>query len=66
MDHPAFISGHFDTNFVKEHYSPAAILAEREEVDHVGALAAAALFEQELRQLRIPATASAAWQNKRC
>jgi len=54
VDHEAFISGKFDTNFVKEHYSPEAILAEREEEQRVGALMGAYVYEKALRQLRVP------------
>jgi len=54
VNHDAFISGKFDTNFVKEHYSPDAILAEREESQTVGALAGAMIFENALKQLRVP------------
>jgi propionyl-CoA carboxylase alpha chain len=54
VNHEAFISGNFDTGFVKDHYSPAAILAEREEEQTIGALAGAMIFEEALKQLRIP------------
>jgi len=54
VNHDAFISGDFDTNFVKEHYSPEAILAERKESEEVGALAGAMIFENALKQLRVP------------
>jgi propionyl-CoA carboxylase alpha chain len=54
VNHEAFISGNFDTGFVKDHYSPDAILAEREEEQTIGALAGAMIFEEALKQLRIP------------
>jgi propionyl-CoA carboxylase alpha chain len=54
IGHDAFICGDFDTGFVKDHYSPAAILEEREEEQRIGALAGALVFEEVLQQLRVP------------
>lgn len=54
VGHEAFICGDFDTNFVKKHYSPEAIIEERDEEQVIGALAGALVFEQALRQLRVP------------
>lgn len=54
VGHEAFISGNFDTGFVKNHYSPEAILEEREEEQRIGALAGAMAFEEALQQLRVP------------
>jgi acetyl-CoA carboxylase biotin carboxylase subunit len=54
VGHEAFISGNFDTGFVKNHYSPEAILEEREEEQRIGALAGAMVFEEALQQLRVP------------
>ncbi len=54
MNHEAFTSGKFDTHFVKTHYSPQAILAEREELEAVAALAAAALFDRARKVLTVP------------
>ncbi len=54
VNHPAFISGDFDTHFVKQHYSPTAILADQEELERVGADAGAWFFEQALARLSVP------------
>ena len=63
MNHPAFVSGDFGTDFVGTHYSPDAIRAERAAVERVGALAGAWVFENEKGRLRVPTvTASAEWK----
>ena len=54
MDHPAFISGKFDTGFVKTHYSPEAILSEAQEAEEVAAILGAALFAKHKDTLHLP------------
>ncbi len=66
MNHEAFVSGNFDTNFVKEHYSPAGIIADQQAEEEVIALIGASIYEGALATLRVPASTSYAWQNKRC
>lgn len=56
VGHEAFICGDFDTGFVKDHYSPEAIMEERDEEQKIGALAGALVFEHALQQLRVPIT----------
>ncbi len=66
MNHEAFISGNFDTNFVQAYYSPEAIMADQQAEEAVIALIGARIYEDALATLRVPATTSHAWQNKRC
>ena len=54
VDHEAFISGRFDTHFVKQHYSPEAIVAAASAEERIAALAAARFYEQALAKLRLP------------
>ena len=54
VDHPAFISGDFDTGFVKQHYSPDAILAQQAAEEAVAARIGVALFEQYKKTVRVP------------
>lgn len=65
VDHEAFISGEFDTGFVKEHYSPEAILAEQQAEERVGALAGAMIFEEAMKHLTVPQTTSGDWRQNR-
>ena len=54
VDHPAFISGDFDTGFVKQHYSPEAIQHQQAAEEEVAALVGVALFEKATQNLRVP------------
>ena len=56
VDHAAFISGRFDTHFVKQHYSPEAIVAAASAEEQIAALAAARFYEQAVAQLQLPTT----------
>ncbi len=40
MNHPAFVSGEFDTHFISEHFDPAEIARGPEELQRVAAIAA--------------------------
>lgn len=65
LDHEAFISGQFDTNFVKEHYSPEAILADQHAEEGIAALVGAKLFSEAQKTLRVACPTGHAWQNNR-
>ncbi len=54
VNHEAFISGHFDTGFVKEHYSPEAILADQHREEAIAAAVSARLFTEALKTLSVP------------
>ncbi|WP_273445436.1 acetyl/propionyl/methylcrotonyl-CoA carboxylase subunit alpha [Neolewinella agarilytica] len=54
VNHEAFISGHFDTGFVKEHYSPEAILADQHREEAIAAAVGARLFTEALKTLSVP------------
>ncbi len=47
MQHPAFLSGKFDTHFVKQHFDPEALPAIDEEKEEVAAMLAAYLMQQQ-------------------
>ena len=53
MNHPNFISGDFDTQFVEKHFSPEAVHAQ----NHAKARAAALLTIELLRDDKVPVTA---------
>ncbi len=46
MEHPAFISGNFDTHFVKKHFEPQMLEASDEQEQEVGALVLAQLLKK--------------------
>ncbi|WP_116105624.1 acetyl/propionyl/methylcrotonyl-CoA carboxylase subunit alpha [Lewinella sp. IMCC34191] len=60
----AFRSGHFDTNFVKKHYTPEGILEADREITEVAALFAAFVYHRESETLRVPNAGSSNWQNR--
>jgi acetyl-CoA carboxylase biotin carboxylase subunit len=47
MEHPAFISGDFDTHFVKKHFQPEALNQHNQGEEEVGALILAQLLEKQ-------------------
>ncbi|MFN5371410.1 MAG: hypothetical protein ACK5B6_08115 [Bacteroidia bacterium] len=46
MEHPAFVSGNFDTNFIRDHYKPEMLRPEFSEAE----LEVAALFSAYIRE----------------
>ncbi|MEM9259824.1 MAG: biotin carboxylase, partial [Bacteroidota bacterium] len=64
-DHAAFISGNFDTGFVKEHYSPEAIINEQAKEEQVGAAAGAKIILEAMKTLRVPTAEAGEWLQTR-
>ena len=67
MDHPAFVSGDFDTNFVKNHYDPSVITDEREFYRDIAAQLASQLYEEFLagaKQTSFTNTDSLSWRKR--
>lgn len=54
MEHHAFQSGQFDTNFVKKYYSPDVLKAQRAEEAQVAAYIAYQQYLEDKKQLRLP------------
>ncbi len=61
MEHEAFITGQFDTNFVKQYFTPELIKAKEAEEASVAARVALQFFEAEKRQLRVPDVPPSPW-----
>jgi len=47
LKHPAFVSGKFDTGFIKNFFTPDMLLNKSNEMDEVAAMAAAVLFPKK-------------------
>lgn len=47
LDHEAFVSGNFDTNFVKHHFKPEYLETKGDAEDEIAALVAAGLIEEK-------------------
>ncbi len=58
FEHKAFVSGDFDTHFVKHYYTPEALEKEKEEEAFMAALLALKKYQKDQRQLRIPQSQS--------
>lgn len=57
MDHPAFLSAQFDTNFVKTYFTPELLREQEAEAAEVAAQMALHLYLQQKKQLKtIPST----------
>lgn len=54
--HEAFRSGHFDTHFVKQHYTPEILEKEQKDEAKLAAMIALRTYLKDQNQLRIPET----------
>lgn len=64
-EHEAFISGKFDTGFVKNHYTPEGILAQQKEEAEVAARLALEVLYHHKRQLAVPDPGGVEWYTQR-
>lgn len=64
MDHPAFVSAEFDTNFVKEYFTPDRLLESRQTPAQVAALTALRLHLEQKKQLKVADTGSSRWSRR--
>jgi acetyl/propionyl-CoA carboxylase alpha subunit len=53
-EHDAFISGNFDTHFVKKYYSPEKLLEQHKEEAKIAALIALKQYLEDQKLLRLP------------
>ncbi len=61
MEHEAFITGHFDTNFVKKYFTPE-LLKERAKVEaEIAAHIAAQLYTNNKKLLKVPHVEPSPW-----
>ena len=64
MDHPAFLSANFDTNFIKQYYTPEALITANHHNESVAALVALHFHLQNKRQLRVVEPVETEWKNR--
>ncbi len=64
FQHEAFLSGNFDTGFVKQYFKPEMIKEDRAEEAQVAAEFALWFYEQEKAQLKVPANHSENWDRR--
>lgn len=64
-DHEAFISGEFDTHFVKKYFTPEALLADEEEEKQIAAKVALKVFLERGKKLTTIETENQQWITNR-
>jgi len=64
-EHEAFVSGNFDTHFVKNYYSPEKLEAYRSEEIELAAALGLKLYLDNKEQLQVPDTTNSSWQTAR-
>ena len=65
MEHEAFISGNFDTHFVKKYFHPEAITAQQEAKAEIAAMLAAKLYEEEVAEAPFVTLEYDKWKTRR-
>ncbi|MCC6411859.1 MAG: biotin carboxylase, partial [Saprospiraceae bacterium] len=65
MNHEAFVSGHFDTNFVKYFYTPEHLLKNDEQEARVAAMLALHLHLKAKKRLKVPPITVSKWSTSR-
>jgi propionyl-CoA carboxylase alpha chain len=64
FSHEAFLSGHFDTHFVKDHYTPEKIIAQQRDKAELAALVALRHWKEK-QQVTVPVEhGSAIWRRR--
>ncbi|MBK7871380.1 MAG: acetyl-CoA carboxylase biotin carboxylase subunit [Saprospiraceae bacterium] len=61
MEHDAFITGHFDTNFVKEYFTPELIKQKEQEEAEIAARLALQLYLDDKKRLKVPHVEPSPW-----
>nr|MBP6589805.1 biotin carboxylase [Chitinophagaceae bacterium] len=64
FEHEAFISGHFDTHFVKNYYSPEKIMEKQKDAAEIAALAALHYWMEQQKMLRPVENKSTSWKRR--
>ena len=64
-EHEAFISGNFDTHFVKNNYTPAQIAAKYKKEKEIAALVGLKLYLEDKKKLKISTSNTSNWSKNR-
>ncbi len=64
LDHPAFVSGEFDTNFVKHFYTPERLIESRREEAQIAALTALRMHLDAKRKLKTVEQVDTFWPRR--
>lgn len=64
-EHEAFTSGNFDTHFVQQHYSPAALKSKYAAEEEIAALVGLQLYLKHIQEVKLPKTTTNDWKQNR-
>lgn len=64
FEHKAFLSGNFDTHFVKKFYNPASLKAQQEKEALIASKLAFHLLKVEKEKLKVPENEHSAWSER--
>jgi propionyl-CoA carboxylase alpha chain len=64
FEHDAFISGHFDTHFVKKYYTPEKIREKQKENAELAAMIALKIYLEKQKLLRPVENKSTSWKRR--
>jgi propionyl-CoA carboxylase alpha chain len=64
FEHPAFVSGKFDTHFVKDYYTPDLIKEKQKASAEIAALVALKYYLQQCRSLRPVENRTTSWKRR--
>lgn len=64
-EHEAFRTGHFDTHFVKQYYSPEALQKKYAEEKEIAAKLGLFLFLEQQQKLKVPTEQRSGWKKNR-
>lgn len=64
FNHEAFLSGHFDTHFVKNYYSPEKLLAKQEEDARIAAIVALRYYLEDQKKLSPVENKTTSWKRR--
>ncbi|MCC6281927.1 MAG: ATP-grasp domain-containing protein, partial [Saprospiraceae bacterium] len=64
MDHPAFVSGDFDTHFVQHYYTPEKLVDSQKDAASVAALLALRLYLEHKDQLQVADSTASNWRQR--
>ena len=64
FNHEAFVSGQFDTHFVKNYYSPEKLLDQQKEDARIAAIAALRFYLEDQKQLNPVVNKTTSWKRR--
>jgi propionyl-CoA carboxylase alpha chain len=64
LDHPAFVSGDFDTHFVQHYFTPEKLIETQKDAAEAAALLALRLYLEQKDHLQVADTAPSNWRQR--